>query len=103
VSSLPNDSVFIEKLTSADNGTNFLRKFGQLLKMIAMSIVEAFNEDVSVLYVYKKKKIAQTIKNIEKTLNLKDEHNPVKEDSDEVDDNEDLNAQDEDNRPHQLN
>ena len=97
VKSLPNDSIFIQKLSSADNGTHFLRKFIQFLAIITSSIKDAITKNISIIYIYKQKIMEQAIKNIERSLKIKDELNPVKEDED------DLTVKDEETRRPQLN
>lgn len=78
VKSLPNDAVFIKKLSSADNGTNFLKKFMQFIAIITSSITEAIRTGSSLVYIYRQKQMEQSIKNIEKTISLKKELNSIK-------------------------
>ncbi|HBD7469038.1 TPA: Dot/Icm T4SS effector SdhB [Legionella pneumophila] len=78
VKSLPNDAVFIEKLSSADKGTHFLRKFMQFITIITASITEAIKTGGSLIYIYRQKQMEQSIKNIEKSINLKEELNTIK-------------------------
>ncbi len=70
VKSLPDDAVFIEKLSTADDGTSFLKKFKQFLKRATSSILEGITTGVSICYLYHQKKIEHSIKNIEKSIRL---------------------------------
>lgn len=78
VKSLPNDAVFIEKLSSADKGTHFLRKFMQFITIITASITEAIKTGGSLIYIYRQKQMEQSIKNIEKSISLKEELHTIK-------------------------
>ncbi|MFO2512761.1 Dot/Icm T4SS effector SdhB [Legionella pneumophila serogroup 2] len=78
VKSLPNDAVFIEKLSSADKGTHFLRKFIQFITIITASITEAIKTGGSLIYIYRQKQMEQSIKNIEKSISLKEELHTIK-------------------------
>ncbi|HAT1820933.1 TPA: SdhB [Legionella pneumophila] len=78
VKSLPNDAVFIEKLSSADKGTHFLRKFIQFITIITASITEAIKTGGSLIYIYRQKQMEQSIKNIEKSISFKEELHTIK-------------------------
>ncbi|WP_080335891.1 SdhB [Legionella pneumophila] len=79
VKSLPNDSVFIEKLSSADKGTHFLRKFMQFITIITASITEAIKTGGSLIYIYRQKQMEQSIKNIEKSISFKEELHTIRD------------------------
>ncbi|HDO8002767.1 TPA: SdhB [Legionella pneumophila] len=76
---LPNDTVFIEKLISADKGTHFLRKFMQFITIITASITEAIKTGGSLVYIYRQKQMEQSIKNIEKSISFKEELHTIKD------------------------
>ncbi|HCR5128579.1 TPA: SdhB [Legionella pneumophila] len=76
---LPNDTVFIEKLSSADKGTHFLRKFMQFVTIITASITEAIKTGGSLIYIYRQKQMEQSIKNIEKSISFKEELHTIKD------------------------
>lgn len=76
---LPNDTVFIEKLISADKGTHFLRKFMQFITIITSSITEAIKTGGSLVYIYRQKQMEQSIKNIEKSISFKEELHTIKD------------------------
>lgn len=70
--SLPNDPVFIKKLSSAAEGISFLKKFKQFFQIISSSIYEAIKTGGNLVYIYRQKQMEQSIKNIEKKLDIKE-------------------------------
>ena len=77
VKSLPDDAVFIEKLSAADDGTSFLRKFKQFLQRVISSIFEGIRAGVSICYIYNQKKIEHSAKNIERSIRLSNAANGI--------------------------
>nr|WP_277619288.1 SdhB [Legionella norrlandica] len=80
VKSLPHDRIFIKKLSSADEGTSFLRKFIQFIEIITSSISEAIKTGRNLIHIYREKQMEQSIKNIEKSIGFKKELNSIKDD-----------------------
>ncbi len=68
VQSLPNDKEFLDKLSVADEGTNFLISIIQFLVRVASSIIDSIVTGKSIAYVYNQKKIEDLMHNIEDTL-----------------------------------
>ena len=79
VKSLPDDAVFIEKLSAADDGTSFLRKFKQFLQRVISSIIEGIRTGVSICYIYNQKKIEHSVKNIERSIRLTNAANGIED------------------------
>ena len=90
VLNLPNDITFVSKLSSSDKGTGFLRQFAQFIERAVTSIIESATSGQSITYIYQQKKIDQSIKNIERTIDYKEELNTIKQEDNKPEDDNDL-------------
>ncbi len=68
IQSLPKDKEFLDKLSTADNGTGFLISIVQFLVRVASSIIDSIVTGKNIVYVYNQKKIEDLMHNIEDTL-----------------------------------
>ena len=78
--SLPNDSMFRQKLSATDTGTGLINQMIQFVQIITSSIIEALTSKLSIVSIYRQKVMDQLIENIISTP-LSEEQSESEEES----------------------